>query len=36
MREHPEPVVDTVAELTGRPARTYRDWVVDHAADFTR
>ncbi|GAA3516056.1 NAD(P)H-binding protein [Actinocatenispora rupis] len=35
MRERPEPVLDTVAAVTGRPARTYRDWVVDHAADFT-
>ncbi|HEY3501827.1 MAG TPA: NAD(P)H-binding protein [Actinocatenispora sp.] len=34
MRERPEPVLGTVAELTGRPARTYRDWVVDHTADF--
>ena len=27
-------VTPTVADLTGRPARTYRDWVTDHAAEF--
>ncbi len=26
----PEPVTATVEELTGRPARTYRDWAADH------
>ncbi|NUO58498.1 MAG: NAD(P)H-binding protein [Hamadaea sp.] len=30
----PEPVVDTVEQLTGRPARTFADWAADHAADF--
>ncbi|MYT31378.1 NAD(P)H-binding protein [Streptomyces sp. SID8354] len=31
----PRPVVtDTVEAVTGAPARTYRDWVADHAADF--
>lgn len=30
----PEPVTSTVRELTGRPARTFRDWARDHAADF--
>ncbi len=31
----PEPVTDTVARLTGRPARTFAEWVRDHVADFT-
>ncbi|MEV4163787.1 NAD(P)H-binding protein [Nonomuraea dietziae] len=26
----PEPVTGTVEELTGRPARTYRQWAADH------
>ncbi|MFI6387908.1 DsbA family protein [Nonomuraea sp. NPDC050540] len=30
----PEPVTTTVEEVTGRPARTYREWVADHRADF--
>ncbi len=30
----PEPVTSTVAELTGRPARTFAEWARDHAADF--
>lgn len=29
-------VTSTVAEITGRPARTFRDWVIDHAAEFQR
>lgn len=28
------PVLPTVQELTGRPARTFRDWAVEHADDF--
>jgi uncharacterized protein YbjT (DUF2867 family) len=32
--EHPERVTDTVERITGRPARTFRDWARDHAADF--
>lgn len=35
MVDHPEPRTDTVARLTGRPARTYADWARDHVADFT-
>ncbi|SEK76021.1 SDR family NAD(P)-dependent oxidoreductase [Streptacidiphilus jiangxiensis] len=31
---HPQSVVDTVAQVTGRPARSFRDWVADHAAAF--
>ncbi|GAA0986252.1 NAD(P)H-binding protein [Acrocarpospora macrocephala] len=32
--DEPEPVSSTVAELTGRPARTFREWARDHAPDF--
>ena len=35
MVEHPEPVTDTVARLTGRPALPFARWARDHAADFT-
>jgi uncharacterized protein YbjT (DUF2867 family) len=31
----PEPVTDTVEQLTGRPALTFEQWAVDHAADFS-
>ncbi|SFP00234.1 Uncharacterized conserved protein YbjT, contains NAD(P)-binding and DUF2867 domains [Amycolatopsis arida] len=34
MRDVAEPVTTTVAEVTGRPARTFREWVRDHRADF--
>ena len=30
----PALVTTTVAEITGRPARTFRDWVKDHAEEF--
>jgi uncharacterized protein YbjT (DUF2867 family) len=30
----PALVTSTVAEITGRPARTFRDWVADHAGAF--
>jgi uncharacterized protein YbjT (DUF2867 family) len=30
----PEPVTHTVADVTGRPARTFRQWAADHADDF--
>jgi uncharacterized protein YbjT (DUF2867 family) len=30
----PEPVTRTVEEITGSPARTFRDWARDHADDF--
>ncbi|MEU5845139.1 NAD(P)H-binding protein [Saccharopolyspora shandongensis] len=30
----PEPVSPHVAQVTGRPARTFREWVDDHVADF--
>lgn len=35
MVRHPEPMTDTVAQLLGRPALTYRDWAADHVADFS-
>jgi uncharacterized protein YbjT (DUF2867 family) len=31
----PEPPTTTVEDVTGAPARTYRQWVADHRADFT-
>jgi uncharacterized protein YbjT (DUF2867 family) len=30
----PALVTSTVAEITGAPARTFRDWATDHAAEF--
>jgi uncharacterized protein YbjT (DUF2867 family) len=32
--EHPEPVLDTVSTLLGRPALTYRDWAEEHVDYF--
>lgn len=29
-------VTSSVAEITGTPARTFREWVIDNAAEFTR
>ncbi|WP_406088637.1 SDR family oxidoreductase [Kitasatospora purpeofusca] len=34
MLDHPEPVNDVVERITGIPARSFREWAVDHAADF--
>ncbi|MFD7416620.1 SDR family oxidoreductase [Kitasatospora purpeofusca] len=34
MLDRPEPVNDAVERITGIPARTFREWAVDHAADF--
>ena len=31
---HPEPVTGTVREITGTPARTFRQWAADHVGDF--
>jgi uncharacterized protein YbjT (DUF2867 family) len=31
----PEAVTSTVEDVTGSPARTFREWAVDHAADFS-
>ena len=30
----PERVTDTVEQLLGKPARTFRSWAEDHADDF--
>lgn len=30
----PEPVTDTVRQITGRPSRTFATWARDHASDF--
>jgi uncharacterized protein YbjT (DUF2867 family) len=30
----PEPVTRTVEEITGIPARTFRQWAADHTSDF--
>ncbi|GAB3877598.1 NAD(P)H-binding protein [Kibdelosporangium lantanae] len=30
------PVTSTVMDVTGQPARTFRQWVADHRAEFTR
>jgi uncharacterized protein YbjT (DUF2867 family) len=30
----PEPVTHTVERVTGRPARTFREWASDHAEEF--
>jgi hypothetical protein len=30
----PALITDTVAEITGEPARTFREWTIDHAGDF--
>ncbi|MEU7939821.1 hypothetical protein [Microbispora bryophytorum] len=27
-------ITSTVEEIVGRPARTFREWAADHAADF--
>ncbi|MEY9876251.1 uncharacterized protein YbjT (DUF2867 family) [Streptacidiphilus sp. MAP12-33] len=32
--DRPAPVTGEVERITGRPARSYRDWVLDHAAAF--
>ncbi|WP_442935213.1 NmrA family NAD(P)-binding protein [Micromonospora sp. CPCC 206061] len=34
MLDKPEPVNDEVERITGTPARSFREWAVDHAADF--
>lgn len=30
----PEPITTGVRDVTGRPARTFREWAADHADDF--
>lgn len=32
--DNPEPVLPTVQEVLGRPARTVAEWAADHAEDF--
>lgn len=32
--DSPEPILSTVEDVTGRPARTLAEWAADHAADF--
>jgi hypothetical protein len=32
--DSPEPVTDTMAQLTGSPARPFAQWARDHAGDF--
>ncbi|GAA3499177.1 NAD(P)H-binding protein [Streptomyces prasinosporus] len=32
----PPEITSTVEEITGRPARTFTEWVEDHEADFAR
>lgn len=34
MLDNPEPVNDEVERITGTPARSFREWAADHAADF--
>ncbi|MFF9342403.1 MULTISPECIES: NAD(P)H-binding protein [unclassified Streptomyces] len=34
MLDDPEPVNDEVERITGTPARSFRQWAADHAADF--
>ncbi|MFJ4669601.1 SDR family oxidoreductase [Kitasatospora purpeofusca] len=34
MLDDPEPVNDAVERIAGIPARSFREWAVDHAADF--
>jgi NAD(P)-dependent dehydrogenase (short-subunit alcohol dehydrogenase family) len=31
---NPEPTSRSVEQITGTPARTFREWAIDHAADF--
>jgi uncharacterized protein YbjT (DUF2867 family) len=34
MVAQPEPVTTTVADVTGRPALSFREWAAEHAPDF--
>jgi uncharacterized protein YbjT (DUF2867 family) len=34
MTAEPALITDTVARITGAPPRTFRQWAIDHAADF--
>jgi hypothetical protein len=33
--DQPALVTSTVADVTGAPARSFHDWAVDHARDFS-
>ncbi|TCO65745.1 SDR family oxidoreductase [Actinocrispum wychmicini] len=35
MVAEPEPITSTVADVTGRPAKSVREWAIDNAASFT-
>ena len=32
--DRPALVTSTIEEVTGTPARTFREWAIDHATDF--
>ena len=32
--DRPALVTSTIEEISGTPARTFRQWAIDHAADF--
>jgi len=32
--DQPAFLTSAIEDLTGRPARTFREWAIDHAADF--
>jgi len=34
--DRPALVTSTIEEVTGTPARTFREWAIDHAADFAK
>ena len=29
-------LTSAIEDVTGRPARTFREWAIDHAAEFAR
>ena len=34
--DRPALVTSTIEEVTGKPARTFREWAIDHAAEFSQ
>ncbi|MDP4510209.1 hypothetical protein [Nonomuraea turcica] len=34
-QDTPAPVLPTVEQVTGHPARTYAEWVAHHSASFS-
>jgi hypothetical protein len=34
--DRPALVTSTIQEVTGTPARSFREWATDHAADFAK